>query len=287
MVESILSIYLYPIQGVQAAKVSHNLKSLFPLKKLIDLIYLTSIFLFLASYEQYNITRGGISVPKDDLLPIDASDSSQVCSTFGMHPNFAHLKSLYDDKDLLWIANMGILQEPVTKDNWQDKTDKTALFAHTIQQDEVQAMDIFNLQAGRGVGGRMVDVLINNGVNAGTASVNGLADTLVSSLAALFVLDARLGVEKFNPTSWFQPMLDDVRDVNKATKLGSGVFAETWSNLLFQAIDENELLYEALRAVELSTVFPENDLSAQMELVSKLIKSKETRGEFFRHFRKS
>jgi hypothetical protein len=249
-------------------------------------LFISICFPFQASYEHYSDVRGGISIPQDELHQINASGSSQVCSTFGIHPKLPYLKSLYDDGDLLWMANMGVLQEPVTKDNWIDKTDKTALFAHNIQYDEVHKMDIFDQQAGRGVGGRMVDVLLKNGVNAGTVSVSGIADTLVSNSASLFVLDPRIGFEKLNPITWTDSSLtNSLKDLNKATNLGSGLFSETWSNLFFQAVGENELLYEALRAVELSTEFPSTYLAKQMEVVTMLTKSKETRGMFFKLYK--
>ena len=174
---------------------------------------------------------------------------------------------------------MGVLQDVVTKSNWREKTDKTALFAHNVQYDEVHKMDIFDQQAGRGVGGRMVDALLKNGVNAGTVSVNGLADALVSNLASLFVLDPRTGFERLNPVPWAQPITENIKDLNNGTKLGSGLLGETWSNLLFQALGENEILYDSLVSVTLSTSFPTHYLGRQMELVSKLMKSKEGRGE--------
>lgn len=147
------------------------------------------------------------------------------------------------------------------------------------QYDEVHKMDIFDNQAGRGVAGRMLDILLRNGVNTGTVSVNGLADALVSALGSLFVLDPRVGFERLNPIPWAVPLVDQVKHLNNATYLGSGLFSETWSNLLYQAIGENDLLYESLRSVSLTTEFPTDTyLGKQMELVSKLIKSKETRG---------
>ena len=179
-----------------------------------------------------------------------------------------------------FIFVQGVLQEPVTKDDWQDKTDKTALFAHNVQTDEVHKMDIFDDEAGRGVGGRMLDVLQKNGVNTGTVSVNGIADALVSAMGSLFVLDPRVGFERLNPMPWAEPIVDEIKQLNNATNLASGLMGETWSNLLFQAIGENDLLFEALRSVTLTTEFPTDYLGKQMELVSKLIKSKETRGKF-------
>ena len=178
---------------------------------------------------------------------------------------------------------MGVLQEPVTKADWREKTDKTALFAHNVQSDEVHNMDIFDVQDGRGVGGRMTDVLLRNGVNAGTVSLNGLPDALVSSSGSLFVLDPRVGFEKLNPIPWAQPLVNKVKNLNKATKLGSGLFGETWSNFLLQAIGENELLYDSLQSVSLETEFPPVHVSAQMELAAKLIKTKASRGRCYVH----
>ena len=61
-------------------------------------------------YQHYKDVRGGIAVPQDQLLNIDTSDSGQICSTFGIHPDFPILQSLYDEGDLLWVSNMGVLQ---------------------------------------------------------------------------------------------------------------------------------------------------------------------------------
>jgi hypothetical protein len=219
-------------------------------------------------------------VPQADLLPIDASGSSQVCSSFGLHPNLPHLKSLYDEGDLLWIANMGVLQQYVTENDWEEKTDKTALFAHNIQYQEVHKMDIYGLQSGRGVGGRMVDILKKRGFSPGSVSVNGIAETLVSSMISLFVLDPFAGLQKLNPIPWAQPLWNRIKKLNKVTKLGSNLFGETWSSLLFRAVGENQLVYDSLKSATLPTTFPKTDLGNQLELVSKLMKNKDARGMF-------
>ena len=219
-------------------------------------------------------------MPKADLLPIDASASSQVCSTFGVHPNLPHLKSLYDDGDLLWVANVGVLQQHVTKDNWWELTDDTALFAHNIQYEEVHNMDIYENQVGRGVGGRMADVMKRNGYSSTSVSLAGIADAIVSGLAATFILDPWAGLQKLNPMEWAQPIWSTVKELNSATNLGSSLFGETWSNNFFKAVGEYELLKDTLDTTTLATSFPDdNYLTQQLELVSKMIKSKETRGE--------
>ena len=234
------------------------------------------------SYDHYASVRGTIAVPKADLLAIDASSSSQFCSRFGMHPNLSFLKSLYDDGDLLWVANVGILPEHVTKDNWRAKTSNTELFAHNIQSDEVHLMDIFDQQVGTGVGGRMTDVMERNGFSAATVSINGIVHAVTSSLAPSFILDPWAGLEKLNPSPWAQPLWEKIKKLNSVAKIGSSLFGETWSKRLFSAVGEVELLKDTLDAATVATPFPpSNHLGEQLELVAKMIKSKETRGKWY------
>lgn len=238
-----------------------------------------------ASYNHYASVRGEIAIPKADLLQIDASSSSQVCSQFGVHPNLPHLKTLYDEGDLLWMANVGVLQQYVTQNNWWEQTDDTVLFAHNIQRDEVQNMDIYENQVGRGVGGRMADAMKRLGYSSVSVSLAGIADAIVALSATTFTLDPWSGVERLNPMTWAQPLWNSIKNLNSASNIGSSLFGETWSNTVFKAVGESNLLKQTLDSVTLSTTFSEdNDLARQFELVSKLIKSKDARGEFENKF---
>ena len=184
-------------------------------------------------YNHYKGVRSGIAVPKDDLLTIDASGSDQVCSTFGIHPDVPIIKRMYDEGDLLWMSNLGVLQKGTSKESWKQDTTSTNLFAHNFQQQEVQNMDIFDSQVGRGIGGRMSDALLRLGYKAGTVSVNGIADALASNDDSQLVVEAG-GIESFNPSSESQDLLNTIKDTNPGTTFGSGLFGETWSSLLTQ-----------------------------------------------------
>ena len=74
-----------------------------------------------------------MGLPNTSLLPIDASSSSQPCNMFGIHPNMPFLKNLYDEKDASFIAGIGVLTTPVTKNDYNDKT-RTTLFAHNTSK---------------------------------------------------------------------------------------------------------------------------------------------------------
>ena len=171
---------------------------------------------------------------------------------------------------------MGVLQEKVTENDWRDKT-KIALFAHNFLNEQIEKMDINKERPGTGVGGRMADTLIKNGYSAGTVSLYGIAESLVSDLASLFVADP-FDYQLFNPMTWAQPLWDTVKHLNKFSNLGSGLFSETWSNMLLQSLGENDLLYNAISSTQVSTIFPETKIGAQLETIAKLIKTKDTRG---------
>ncbi len=236
---------------------------------------------FIDMYKEYQSVRSGLAIPKDNLLQIDASGSDQECTVFGHHPRLRHLKSLYDNEDLLWISNMGVLQEYVTKDNWWSKTEDTALFAHNIQYQEVHNMDIYESQVGRGVGGRMVDALKKNGFTVDTISADGIAECLVSSLTSQIILKSG-GFDRFDPISekdnGSTNVLNHVKEMNQATNLDSNLFSETWATHLHKGLHDNQMLYDTLQDIVLDTSFSEdNHLSQQFETVSKMMKSKAIR----------
>ena len=234
---------------------------------------------WIVSHEHYKNVRGQLHLPKDMLLPIDAQGSSQPCSTFGVHNVLEEVHSLYNDGDLLFIANMGVMQQELNKDNFWEKMDKTQLFAHNVQTDEVALVDIHRDQPGRGIGGRLIDAAISNGLSAGGVSVSGLPSVLVSDHGSLFTVDAN-GLQTFNSMPWAQPLKDTVMDLNSATNIGSGIYGETWSELVYQSFGENDLLYDALDTATVSVTFPDTDFGTQLKTVSKLVATKDKRGKF-------
>lgn len=138
--------------------------------------------------------------------------------------------------------------------------------------------DVFDKAAGRGMVGRMMDVVKRLGKKTGTLSINGITDTLVRN-DPVFTIDPS-GVSTFNPIPWNTDIEDTVKKMNDATTSNSGLFAETWSRMLYQSLGENELLQEAMdpSTASLGTAFPKTGLGRQMEAVARLIKTKDVRG---------
>ena len=139
-------------------------------------------------FMDYKTVRGELAIDNSTTLPINASSSimkPQPCRIFGLHPAMTIAQQLYNQKDLVFLANVGVLQEYVNKTTWWSKTTKTNLFDHVIQQEEIALVDIFRKSAGLGVCGRMADVIGDLGYNSGSSSVLGVSKGTDTSLVLL------------------------------------------------------------------------------------------------------
>ena len=65
-------------------------------------------------YAEYADVRGPVTMPKESLLQISVPAGTQPCDTFGLHPKIPRIKSMYDDGEALFVANIGTLLAPIT-----------------------------------------------------------------------------------------------------------------------------------------------------------------------------
>ena len=85
-------------------------------------------------FDEYTKVRGDIALDINTLHTIDTSSSGQVCDTFGLHESLPFLKTLFDNQDLTFFANIGVLQQPTTKLNWSQNHRETALVRFFLYQ---------------------------------------------------------------------------------------------------------------------------------------------------------
>lgn len=71
---------------------------------------------------QYQDVRTDIALAKSTMLEIDATSQSQPCNKFGLHPELTFVQSLYNDSDVSFIANIGSMVEPITKEEYNSKS---------------------------------------------------------------------------------------------------------------------------------------------------------------------
>lgn len=232
------------------------------------------------SFPQYEIARGSVALSKSTLLQIDTSNSEQPCSTFGVHPQLPVLRDIYDDEELTFYANTGVLFEEVNQMNWETKT-PTQLFAHNTQVIDSQQVDPYQEASGSGVLGRMADVLTEKGFKTGSYSVDGNSNILPGSPGlsqAPFSVQA-WGIEEFNQRASTSDMEDHLRDLNNITKSTSGKFGKYWSELFDDGLNQYNLLKDTLEGAESNEEFPQDSYFAQqLRTVSLLMKERESLG---------
>jgi uncharacterized protein (DUF1501 family) len=141
-----------------------------------------------AGYQNYASIRtpaSGINIPQGQLLPIQPAS---LGTPFGFHPACAPLKTLFDQKTLAVVANMGMLAQPSAKAalETQGAPRPANLFSHAEQQLALQSGDASGFNR-IGWGGRIADKL--DPFNPGTLfppliSTNGLT-TFASGRASI------------------------------------------------------------------------------------------------------
>ena len=231
-------------------------------------------------YEEYLQVREEVALIKTELLEINATSSNQICESFGVHPQLKAVQGMYNEGDLLFFTNTGVLTKETDKQNyWRDT--ETQLFAHNWMQREAQRVDPLKEIDGTGVLGRISDVLTKKGRSVGTFSIEGNSISLVGQpgvTAAPFIL-SRSGVTKFNNRASSDTMDAKITSINEATKAESGVFGDLWSETLLKSLSHNTLLYDTLADKTTTTEFPPRSyLGSQLEMVAKMIDSRVERG---------
>lgn len=112
-------------------------------------------------YAAYSALRGGIAIPAQDLTPLASGTNAR---SYGLHPQLAPLKDIWDSGAMALLFNVGVLAEPTAKTaylmNGAQLPD--GLFSHTDQQLLWQGTGPNSILRS-GWGGRIADRL--NGIN--------------------------------------------------------------------------------------------------------------------------
>ena len=119
-----------------------------------------------SGYGQYSAVRSvasGINLPLASLNAIQPLSSP---TPYGLHPSMAELKTLFDQKKMAVLCNVGTLLQPTTKADYAAGRYRPAnLFSHSDQQNEWQAA-VYDQSSRTGWGGRLADRIasMNGGI---------------------------------------------------------------------------------------------------------------------------
>jgi len=93
-----------------------------------------------AEYKEYYESRGDLAIDRQDILPLAMRNTSTVAS--GLHPHLAPLYDLYNEGRMGFVANVGTLIEPTTKELYENKAVRlpSQLFSHADQEIQWQQL---------------------------------------------------------------------------------------------------------------------------------------------------
>lgn len=235
------------------------------------------------TYGAYSAARGPLALAQNSLLPLNLVTADSQGRSFGLHPSMPELQSLFNtDRKLAVMANVGTLVEPITAAQYLNGTANLPpqLFSHDDQQIEWQTGWPDGPRTS-GWGGRLADLLTsfnNLDTISMSISLSGSNTFQVGNQISEYQVSTQgpLGLTGFGGSHGairYQAVQDLLNLPHQ--NLFEGEFAKITN----RAITNNALLSSAVAGVTLNTPFPAgSDLSAQLQMIAKIIAVRDTLG---------
>lgn len=238
-------------------------------------------------YDDYNNPGGYSAVRGASQLAISQASLNQISpiSTggrkFGLHPGMIEMKTLFDQQKLAVLCNVGTLNEPLTKTQYQSSPSKRPyqLFSHSDQVTQQQT-SVSNVPGDSGWGGRTSDIMFGINGNAPLPMIVSLAGTslfttgqttrplAISPAPTLLSQVLVLNSYSFPPsTDARSRAFDQIRALDKEHNL-----IKAASDVSAQALTTSQALSNSA-SFEVTTLFPNTTLGNQLKQVARLIKA--------------
>jgi len=239
-----------------------------------------------ALFEEYKAARGELLyLSSDEIVTIDASGSDQPCDTFAVNKHLADLADIYSDGDAIFFSNIGHLNSPVTKKNFNEET-TTQLFSHYTMREESFKVDAFGQRDGTGILGRMGDILGDylemgliaidrNSLNLiGDHNFNRKIDVISRRGFDAFYSRDIVGASSSGASSTVKQFMIQLNSMTKDT---SGIGANLWSQTFVDALNDSQSYGSMLATVPSVAIPTSSMLGEQLAMVTKLIKLRDDR----------
>eukprot|EP00804_Cyclotella_cryptica_P019763 CCRYP_009664-RA/>CCRYP_009664-RA protein AED:0.11 eAED:0.11 QI:135/1/0.94/1/1/1/17/0/2177 len=230
-------------------------------------------------YQEYRTKRGpDLYLTIDELIKIDASTSDQPCASFGINKNLGQgFADLYNAGEVVFFANIGHLQKPVTANNFLAET-KTQLFSHYTMKEESFKVDAFQQRDDTGILGRMTDIL-GNSMSTSRISIDRSSNILVGDPTIGLKVDVMgsRGPDRFYGRDIYG-IKQIVNALNNVTTEASSIHADLWSQSLIDSKEKSDNYLTMLQNASSSRLIPGFGLGMQFQMVLRLIKLREARG---------
>ncbi len=224
-------------------------------------------------YNGYKSARGGLALAQGSLLPVTPSS---IGSPFAFHPRFAGMQSLFNNKHLAVLANVGTLIQPTSASQFRQGGVPVPmnLFSHSDQEAQMQTA-ILDKVAETGWAGRTADKI---------QSIYGGNFPIIISLAGTNIFCEGVVAQSIqsngNPTQLLNGFGGGTESNARLSALQSLLTFDNGLSLIQaastttgNAIQNGQTLAAALATgTPLATQFPNNSyFASQLQQVAKII----------------
>jgi uncharacterized protein (DUF1501 family) len=237
------------------------------------------------SYSNYASARSNLALPQGELLPLNFTSGDG--QTFGLHPAMPELQGLFNDGKAAFIANVGTMVQPTTKEQAINETVPLplGLLSHSDQIKHWQT-GLPQQRSSKGWGGRMADILhtLNDNQNVSMSiSLSGVNTFQTGNDVIEFAIEnsgsGSVGIQIFEAEDPFNNLLS-----NSAQSLldqqYTDLFKQTYRDKVYNAQAQHEVFSASIEGVTpFATQFTaENPISQNLHMIAKSIAAHESLG---------
>jgi uncharacterized protein (DUF1501 family) len=231
-----------------------------------------------ANYLKYRVAvaSGGLALDQSTLLPIASKTPQNGETSFGLHPNLPEVQSLYTSGKLAFLTNIGPLNQPVTRAQYQAKSLPVPanLFSHADQQNQWQSLELDGLYK-TGWAGRLADNLGTFNVNATFPPITSVAGSAIFCTGQqthpyALIPGTTPGLSGFDSSASASARLQSLQQL---LTFDTGIsLIQAASNITSNSLADSKILSSALAsATPLATVFPATSIGSQLKQVAQLL----------------
>jgi uncharacterized protein (DUF1501 family) len=224
-----------------------------------------------SGYTAYQSVRQGLAIPQASLAPLNAP--------YGLHPNLAEMRTLFNENRAAIVANVGMLVRPTTRAQYLGSAPRPAnLFSHSDQQSQWQSA-IPSGASSTGWGGRVADRLasLNSSTFPMALSINGGSLLLVGAQTQPGSVDPGTngqleGSDGSQAADARNAALQQILNFDSGFSL-----IQTANFSLREGMRISDIL-AGLTATPLTTQFPGTGLGSQLQQVARIIQARTALG---------
>ena len=233
-----------------------------------------------SAYDEYKTTRSNIALKSEDILPLTPLAGSQI--PLAVHPSMPEVQQLFDAGRLAFVANVGTLVEPTTKQQFNSGGVRVplGLFSHADQIQQWQT-SVPQSRSANGWGGRMADILQSMNSNQNISmniSLSGRnvfqSGNLIAEYNIRSTETGSIGIQGYKGASTFDQIKTSAID-SLMEQQYNDLFTQTYADVVLNAQGTHEMFSSAINSGSLNTTFSEGEFSQAMNMVAKTIAVRE------------